>query len=111
MSNQQQQQQQPVSVEDALRLFNEIQQLTVRDAQDNERFGASAGRSGAANPSSSNTNSINKASSAGAAGGKAASRPAAAVGNEAELRRQVELSEAVMKKLHAKNKALAYGPC
>lgn len=110
-NNNLQQQQQPISVDEALKLFNEVQQLTVRDAQDNERFAESRTNS---TPSNSNTTKrtssssalTNKNQSGNATGTTSSSSRGSYVGTEAELRRQLELSEAVMKKLHAKNKAL-----
>lgn len=87
----------PITVDEALRLFNEVSNLTVRDAQDNERFAESRSKP-------------NQAASSAAAG--ASKRTSSSTnrttprGTEADLRRQLELSEAVMKKLHAKNKAL-----
>ena len=111
---------QPVTVEEALKLFNEVQQLTVRDAQDSERFGV--GEGGGTGGGSGTGRTSNASTTAAASGGlrrnnsgtnqRTASNSGGGVRNsgpqttESELRRQIELSEAGMKKLHARNKAL-----
>jgi hypothetical protein len=116
----------PVTVQEALKAFSEIQRLAVQDNRDPERFlasrdgtaaAAATGTGGAApatrSGSLANGRSTRSASSAtpgqhGAppAAGKSSGGGATTDADTSQLKKRLELAETVIKKLHDKNRAL-----
>eukprot|EP00760_Papus_ankaliazontas_P004385 PhM_4_TR11853/c0_g1_i1/m.65892 len=119
-------------IEEALKMFDELQNTQISDCRDTERFrmvstsapagnapddtigaggkmASTIGRVGGARPPPKGSSSVRRGNSTSSSsqGHAPTTSLAAALRREKELERKLQVSEAVMKKLHKRNQALA----